>query len=176
LKLELRKQKIGVKMELLQWIAQEFSDVRMPPYYIMDMLRRDVPHFRQINEKTQVQLVESRSLRFVSTSDHVLTQVNIQELTPITGWNWKGLKALGWRIWKAIINEAPTGKGYRQQWVTKTRKQWRERELEAQAYGFQVEGWSWRFYACYDGEQDILFVLESWKEPIPFGVNWSKHA
>lgn len=163
-------------MDIMQWIVQEFSDIRIPPYHIMEMIRNEIPHFRQINRNTQVQLVETRSLRFLNTSDRVHTRVSVRELTPITGWNWKGLKALGWRIWKAIIDEAPTEKGYRVQWVTKNGTQWRERELEAQAYQIQLDGWHWRIYACYDGERDILYILDVFKEQMPFGVDWNRHA
>lgn len=163
-------------MNIMNWIVAEFSDVRMPPHYILETMKNNIPEFRQFNRETQVRTINSRSLRFLSTSDTVRIQIDIRELKPITGWNWQGLKALGWRIWKAIIDEAPTEKGYRVQWVKRDARKWRERELEAKPYGIHLDGWSWRIYACYDGEQDVLFVLDVFKEQLPYYHDWNRHA
>ena len=153
-------------MLIEQWLTQEFGDIDIPAYYMLQQMKQDVYDFRQMNEKTQVNIISDHALRFEDYTDIKWTRFHKPQYTPIIGWNWQGLKALGWRLWKAFFANAPTEKGYKITYETVEGWEWNTKDYELKPYQWILHGTRMRFYAVYDGYRDILFVNENiWREP-----------
>lgn len=139
----------------------------MPGYVIVEKLRENILEFRQLNRQTKIvetphhRIELARPVSLQSMPERV--PVPRFRMIPIAGWNYKGFVALLWRIWKAVVPNAPNH-GWRVYSDSVLRwppiSQPERRTIELKRYGWQNQYIRIMLTAAYDAETDTLYVRD----------------